>query len=214
MDGNGCKASAGNSFQVIVTDCRSTCLAPENLRVSNITGSQANLSWTAPNQGAVCYLVSYGPLSVDPALWQTELVPASGNNYTLQNLIAGLSYGVKMTSNCSGCSLRGGTLSQPSDQAIFTTANFKSEASNFTHDVRLYPNPNKGVFTLQLDGMDIRDMTDIQVFDAKGSRMEYNRIDLPGNQVTTLELINPISGIYIVQFRVDSIMKTLRVVVE
>ncbi len=87
--------SAFSASQFFVTlNNTSNCPTPQNLTVTNITSSSANLSWGST--GASSYLIRYRAIGV--ATW--SYASASGNSKVLNGLQAGTAYKWQVRSKC------------------------------------------------------------------------------------------------------------------
>ncbi len=79
----------------VVVDYGNTCMAPTNLKVSNITGSSALVSWNEV-PGVSEYVVAYSEQGQDD--WQSQTV--TGNQFMIPSLTSGTSYEVRLFCNC------------------------------------------------------------------------------------------------------------------
>ncbi|MCS6905519.1 MAG: T9SS type A sorting domain-containing protein [Bacteroidia bacterium] len=145
VDGVGCRNRINSSYRLAVNTCDGRCPAPVALQPRQITANSAVLNW-ATSLNAVCYIIQYGPLSVDPATWSQSLVPHPATSINLTNLMPGMNYGARILANCGECSFRGTAISDPSSLITFTTALAKLEGTS-RGSVVIYPNPTEsGVF--------------------------------------------------------------------
>ncbi|MCS6905674.1 MAG: fibronectin type III domain-containing protein [Bacteroidia bacterium] len=188
----------------------SSCTTPANVSAFAVSGTSAIASWEPVSQ-AVCYVVGVGLLAQSPDLWNYQLIPAPSTSATLNNLQPGTEYGVMVRANCTSCSMRSGSFSEWSNQAFFTTGNFRAEQT-LLNSLRIYPNPSRGVFEVSLDAL--REATvDFMVHDALG-RMVLKRSCYvqPGMNQYTIDLANESAGIYILELKVGSFTEVVKLI--
>jgi hypothetical protein len=98
---------------------KATCFAPQNITVSNITATTADVSWTDTNGGGTTYDVEYGFEGFAPGTGNGTVISGlSSTNTTISGLLEGNFYDVYVTSNCGpDSSIPGGPASflNPSD---------------------------------------------------------------------------------------------------
>jgi hypothetical protein len=73
-----------------------SCVAPDSLKITNITASGADLSWVATDANQTAYIVEYK--KVDETTWTAQNV--TGTTYTLTGLDQFSDYMVKVKANC------------------------------------------------------------------------------------------------------------------
>jgi len=202
-----------------------SCQLPGNLAATVTGTSQVTISWSANVSNAVCYLVSYGPISVDPINWNTVLVPHPGTSFQISTgLTPGTTYGVRIRTNCSLCSTNSGVRSSfPSQTVQFTTSASKDgeetvadafAAKQGLTQFRVYPNPNKGLFTVSFEAAE--DMTsNLRVLDMNG-REVYNKDfnAVVGANEISVDISNYSAGIYLLQYNDGQNVRTAKVVVN
>lgn len=150
MDGAGCRATLNTAHRLAVSTCDGRCPAPIALQPQQISSSSAILNWGV-STNAVCYIIQYGPLSIDPANWSQSLVPHPATSISLTNLMPGMNYGARILANCGECSFRGTAISDPSSLITFTTGVAKL-ASSEMNGISVYPNPTENGVFLRLAG--------------------------------------------------------------
>jgi hypothetical protein len=150
MDGAGCRATLNTAHRLAVSTCDGRCPAPIALQPQQISSSSAILNWGG-STNAVCYIIQYGPLSIDPANWSQSLVPHPATSISLTNLMPGMNYGARILANCGECSFRGTAISDPSSLITFTTGVAKL-ASSEMNGISVYPNPTENGVFLRLAG--------------------------------------------------------------
>ncbi|MDW8157294.1 MAG: fibronectin type III domain-containing protein [Bacteroidia bacterium] len=211
---------AGNSaIQTYTTASPSAgCLTPGNITVQNITRSSARVTWRAVS-GAVCYIITYGPVGTPASTWSQLLVPANATSTQLDNLQAGVRYGVVMQTNCSLCSSRAGTRSTESNIIEFLTLPSR-EAQQVGSELilvnaKLYPNPTQGKVILEVSNFSISEL-EIRILDLEGRVLQKQYILGKMDDVlqVELDLSNYSSGIYILQLQSKGIIKTQKIIVQ
>jgi hypothetical protein len=99
--------------------------------------------------------------------------------------------------------------SQPG-QAVAEVALDKPAADN----VGVYPNPNKGQFTIQLNNKTLG-KAEVQIIDAKGSMVETRQVQLSGKgQTYRVNLANKTNGVYLVRVVSKEGVQVYKVVVQ
>jgi hypothetical protein len=185
------------------------CAPPSAIVTRNLSATETAVSWTNRNS-AICYVISYGLASQPESNWQTLTFPAGVNPIALQGLTNGALYGVRLRSNCSGCSATAGSLSEPSQVITFRAGNlqpkdFVAETSTNTTNLSVYPNPSKGRFAVQLQLKEFATVQ-LQIVDLTG-KVVYKLVDsLPdGNQLVHVDAQDVSKGVYILQLTIDSV---------
>ncbi|MGC4041219.1 MAG: zinc-dependent metalloprotease [Flavobacterium sp.] len=77
---------------------------------------------------------------------------------------------------------------------------------------KLYPNPNKGTFTLEFK--DFSNSFSVQVFDMTGKVIYENNYDQSSSLTQTIKLDKPASGVYFINVRSDKGLVTKKLIVE
>lgn len=156
----------------------SSCDPPQNLSISYITATTANVNWggTADN-----WTVEYGPVGFSHGNGTT--VTAQNPLYTIANLTPNTTYDVYVRSNC-------GSNSSNWVNTSFTTAN--QNGVNENSDVlSVYPNPTTDIVRCTFKGNLAN--TRLQVLDVYGKLlMEQNVTEA----TTEINLSDKASGIY------------------
>jgi predicted Zn-dependent protease len=80
------------------------------------------------------------------------------------------------------------------------------------NEFSLYPNPNKGSFTIEFKEM--ANSFSVEVFDVTGKTIYENNYELSSNLVQVINLDNPISGIYFVNIKSDKGMVTKKLIIQ
>jgi hypothetical protein len=76
----------------------------------------------------------------------------------------------------------------------------------------LYPNPNKGSFTIEFK--DLTNSYSIEVFDVTGKTIYENNYSQASDLVQTINLDNPTSGVYFVNIKTDKGLVTKKLIIQ
>jgi hypothetical protein len=196
-----------------------TCSAPSSLSAFAVGSTTATLAWT-PSPGVACYIVSYGLLSVNPSNWIELLVPGTSSSQTLTNLIPGAQYGYRIRSNCTLCSTRSGSLTNWSNTSSFTTRASREAAGAdgsypMENVLQLYPNPNKGSFSLSWKNEAVAGNWELIVYDVNGQEAARRYVQLPiGVRELPVAFENLRPGVYLLSMKSDAIIQNVKFVVH
>jgi len=198
------------------TTASSGCTTPTTFTFTPTNPTSGIFAWT-PTSGAVCYIVSYGPLSSNPSLWPQFLVPHPGSSLTVNDLLPNTQYGYQIRTNCSLCSVRSGIRSNPSATFTFTTAASREAqiaSESVVQEFRVYPNPNRGLFSVLFDAQE-SGTVELSVLDATG-RAVYNRtvVTQNGKNELPIDLAQQAAGVYLLHFKQGQNLRTVKVIVN
>ena len=146
-----------------LTACASACPTPDSLSVNNIATTSADLSWV--EQGtSTSWEIEWGPKGFTQGTGNAVVIPnITTNPYTLTGLLGNTSYDYYVRSNCGGTAY-----TQWSMVEEFTTSGFAGLEDNLDEiDINLFPNPNNGVFQLEVSTMNVMDL-EINVINTLG----------------------------------------------
>ena len=183
------------------------CDTPLNVAFSNLSPTSFTANWnTVPN--ATAYTLRYRRLGL--VSWQTiNNIPT--NSRTVTGLVNGSSYEVMVRSVCgNGYSLWSAmdtvNLSGIRQSSVTTTEVWS--------DFSLYPNPNKGNFTIALTTEEVSSLK-VEVFDVTGRLVYTNTVPLQkgGNEIP-FELKGISSGIYSLRVNQGNQNKLIKLVIE
>ena len=88
-----------------------------------------------------------------------------------------------------------------------------NDANEFTTSVDIFPNPGKGVYTLNVQSP-FNETATIKVFDLKGSEIKNNQVLLTGGLSTfKVDISNYEKGIYILEIASENVNHTVKLVV-
>lgn len=76
----------------------------------------------------------------------------------------------------------------------------------------LYPNPNKGAFTIEFK--DLVNSYSVEVFDLTGKIIYGNNYDQSANLIQTITLDKPASGVYFINIKSDKGLVTKKLIIE
>jgi len=214
---SGGRATAYSGFQRFTTptlsggnDVNGTCVAPVNVAVAILSSTRATVNWTANLGGAVCYVVSYGPLTQSPDSWDQQLlIPHPQSSLELSGLQPGVNYGVRLRTNCTTCNLRSGTLTPYSSVVQFRMSGVRLTeepgGSDFM-DVSVYPNPGRGRLTVKFntDGVAAGHVNGdyaITLIDLSGRELYHQGINLHEQTAFELDATHLSAGVYYLEIK-------------
>ena len=112
--------------------------------------------------------------------------------FTQKFLVIGLWFCLACTSNAQIKTIHL-SISQPNVEECITSIENK-----FNHcDIKIYPNPGAGVFTLEFNNPSYRGQIDLLVFDMSGKKILREEIWLSENIIKTIDLSEYKKGTYI-----------------
>lgn len=178
----------------MVTDSITITEPPTMVLTANTTPDTNNASigmaWVTVSDGTPPYSYEWGgPIDVttDTA---TGLISA---NYTIT------------VTDSNGCV----------DSVEFTVGNFTGlETFNLGNNIRIFPNPNTGRFTLEMDLQEITRLN-IKLYHFTGQLIHTEKIgNYTGNYVLQMDLTNYTKGIYNIQIATDTGITTRKIVYQ
>lgn len=189
------------------------CSSPGNRQARNITASSARLSWNAFDCVA-SYEVRYRRLGT--TAWTIR--NAGLNNFLVVNgLLSSTVYEWQIRRRCdaNGTLNSGwGTIKQFTTAGLRTGEQSLSSDKN-TADFTVIPNPNKGLFTLELESLEGSSPL-ISIYNTLGSIVEERKIETIQNETEQISfnLSNLPSGIYFIRISSNSGQITRRFIIE
>ena len=171
------------------------CLAADNVTVTEVTATTAQLSW---NGNGNSYTIEYGIGNFSQGTG-TSISNVSGNSYLLSGLESETEYSVYVRSDCTAQEH-----SQWSQRLVFTTGTEGiGSASLQPADVSLYPNPANGHTTLCLNGM--AGVIEVSLVDLSGRTVYRNSINECQEGCTfRLDLGSLMQGAYFVHVKAQN----------
>lgn len=96
-----------------------------------------------------------------------------------------------------------------------TTATMSLSNPNFVgfENLKVYPNPNRGEFTVKLDNAQSKQLN-VEVFDIRGRQIFKNNYEVFGNFNETINLKNAQSGLYILNVSDGNRYTTKKIIIE
>ena len=201
------------------------CSKPTGTQVSNITASEALLSWTAMPD-VVSYTLEIERNQNGGSSWEIVQVVAT-NSFLLTGLDANTRYKFKVRSNCSG-----GGHSKWTKWKKFKTAPFftgtpgSSNLQQVTDDreapvstivapvLTVWPNPVQTIVTVQLQNL-TEASTTLRVYDVAGRQVIEQILEYDGKTwETALNFSQLSNGLYYLQAQNGASSKTVKLVVS
>jgi hypothetical protein len=208
--------SAITSAQTDVENALGVCQTPELYAPQVNTNGNVRFSWRPNLSGAVCYIISYGRLNENPENWIQFLAPHPNSSIFVTGIPVGAEYGVRIRTNCSICSYNSGQITNWSPITRFRVGARLEESSisnSFSH-LKIYPNPNRGVFSVKLQSS-ARRAAQISVLDLAGKIIfSQSREAEIGENDWPLQLENISSGVYILEVAIGGETQRARIVIE
>ena len=166
---------------------------PTNLDVQT-NGSIATLSWDMPALPKVDSIMAYH-------VYKNGVRLTQGLENALDTLGPGLSMLHRTQSFVDSSYTMGDSYevtalnyrNQESDSTFVSTINYLDQP-----EVRIFPNPTRGLVQVEVDGSEIRKLV---VFDVSGKRVLFQK---PAAQVAFLDLTSFVSGVYLIRVQTES----------
>jgi hypothetical protein len=178
------------------------CSIPVNLRVTPISSTSVELRWS-PNEGSArCYILMVGPLDTPRQDWPRYTVAHPNYKFLVENLTPGRRYGFAIATNCTECEPSSGIRTPYSPTVIFTSAANKDKLDiepSEALSLSLYPNPNNGVFELDIQNAFAQELT-LSVLDLQGKTIWQEQKIANGNFLKeTIALEHLPAGVYVLE---------------
>jgi hypothetical protein len=205
-----CPGGTLSTFSVTITftttsGVLSGCVNPD-FTVSNITSTSAVISWT-PVSDATHYHVQYKRANVT-GVWTSINVLAPTTSQTITGLLANTPYEYRVRARCGAT-----TLAWPAAQ-LFVTQGGSKLASNEPAVLSVYPNPNQGEFSIRFDA-DNAGVAAVKIFDLAGRTIFADQFSVEsGLNVVPVSVSNYVRGLYIVEFRMGELIRTVKMSLE
>jgi HYR domain/Secretion system C-terminal sorting domain/SprB repeat/Putative metal-binding motif/Fibronectin type III domain len=196
-----------NDCNGLIDDGIYVCPVPTGAVTSNITSSGAKLTWSAAACTKANY-VSYRKTVQTVIQWTFVTLPATSMTMNLSGLIPASEYRWRVRAKCYS----GTTFTAYTPQVVFTTlgsALMSAENNNTVaqgtavsgsnNTMNVYPNPSRGNFTLELNGVADQD-TRISVSDNMGRTVLSWSTSVEGGQMKApFDLTDLPEGVYTVR---------------
>lgn len=191
---------------------------PGNVRVDQITGSSARVTW---NQipDAAGYIVSFGPINQPQSQWQSFAVCNPTTFFPMIQLQADAIYGVKVLTNCTSCSdpnTQGDVRSPYSPVVEFITGGFRAGAAAISGpaEISVYPNPTRGDFSVKFSCAKAGEAR-VMLADVSGKTVAaFKAQAVVGQNVLDVAAGELAAGVYLLQLEMDGDVRRLKVVIE
>ncbi len=189
-------------FSSLFTFSTAGCKAPEAPTVTNLSASEAKISWGIIS-GVSKYRVLYREAGTTS--WMLKIVVHPQNSVILSNLNASTTYEYQMVTVCTDAS----NLSNYTPIDTFTTNALRLNEISST-DVILYPNPTSGIITINWNN-EQSEMVQLEVYDMLGRQVSSEWTLL--NQGSTLlrrDYADLPKGNYLIRFKSNTSEYKLR----
>jgi len=184
------------------------CPMPMNLRIDNTTANTATVSW-ASSENASAYSVQWAVDAGTNPVWNSR--NTSATTFTIDNLTPGTAYIIRVRSLCG---------SQFSDftATVRTTTiagRIGASSSDLSINYTVYPNPNRGRFTIQCEAQDLGNFQ-LKVVDLTGREVYSESFPFAvGANEYPVELPATVSaGVYFLHFTSGDVHQTLKIIVQ
>ncbi len=189
IDGNTYTSSNNTATYILTNIAGCDSVVTLNLTINSVSDNTTSVSGvviTANNSNA-----TYQWLDCDNG--NTAIVGETGQLFTAT---ANGNYAVELFEN--GCT---------DTSACVNITSVGIDENTFANNVSIYPNPTKGLFTVQLG--DIKQQTTVIVYSIVGQKVVYK---IPQTNIVTIDLSNHEDGIYFVKIQNGDIVIIKRVV--
>jgi hypothetical protein len=177
-----------------------TCPVPATVSVTNITAKSAFVQWNRP-EGVKSFRILYWT----PGLVARTTAIVTNDFVSLVNLRAGTRYEFRVKSICAD-----GSESEYSEITAFTTLTPKSGLAEGETQFSVYPNPNKGLFTVQLQEST---PATLKLYDLNGKTVWSSVTNGEHEIAVTLDQMT--AGIYLLSVQTGAgIERRMKVVIE
>ena len=198
-------------------DCSSpTVPIPSGFFVDQVTNTTARANWNLVN-GALGYIISYGPMSQNPNNWNQIIVCHPINSTVVTNLLPNTAYGMRVRTNCSNCITALNNTDRRSNFSFI--ANFNTPATRLAkvadnESLSVYPNPNKGQFSIKMLADEVQNAS-IELIDVNGKKVWNMSLSLQtGDNEIPITDQNISAGVYLLRVKIGETHKTLKIMVE
>ncbi|MEZ5045865.1 MAG: fibronectin type III domain-containing protein [Chitinophagaceae bacterium] len=193
---NCSSTSPGNYGSNITVSTNAGCPTPVGLAASNVTASNATISWT-PSAGALWYNIRFRP--VGSTTWVVYSAPASAT-ITLTGLMASTQYEYQVLAKCANNDISGWSILEN----FTTTASKNSQveevsAETFVANITVYPNPVRNILNVEVTAT-AKENTTVKVFDMSGRLVKQLQANTEvGVNNLSIDLSDVSNGLYSVQ---------------
>jgi hypothetical protein len=185
------------------------CITPGGVFVNNISQTSARINWQ-PTAQAISYIVEYREIGESQF---TRINNVQGTSYTINGLVSGGQYFVRVIARCSNLA---NDVSLPSVTLLFATSLAKDAetAADLAINITVYPNPNNGTFNVSFNSSEAGDAK-ITLMDLSG-RVIYEKLFNVevGNNELPIELQAYTAGAYVLQLKQGNERQTVKVILN
>jgi hypothetical protein len=208
--GDGISNWSDISGPATFTTLPAVCPIPTGVTTAAAGSGNRNVMWTG-DPSAVSYTVACGLTTVTPSSWPTALVMHPTMNRLFTGLNPTKQYRARVRANCNA------PLSPTSSWSLTSAAfvpNARLAASSSTQgEVVVYPNPNRGTFTVRISGLEDQ-VAELKVTDVLG-RTIWQTIAEPVSGINDVEVsLKAASGVYALTVTSGSSVRTVKVTLE
>jgi len=192
---------------------------PGGVYVDQVTAQSARVNWNSVSDAAG-YIVSWGEAALPPSSWPQTVVCNPTTSFVMAGLTPGRTYQVHVRTNCSNCTSASQSVDLRSDFSSrhqYTTLpsrEFSVSSSASAGGVEVYPNPNRGEFTVRFTSSAAAEASAV-LYDLTGRRLWSVRVPVgAGVQEVPVSLSGQASGVYQLELRWADRREVVKVVVE
>lgn len=182
------------------------CPAPEGLRIESQTANAVRVAWDAA-ANASSYTVQWSVDSPNPS-WSTQVTAAT--SFTITNLTPGTAYLVRVRSAC------GSLFSDFTAPVRSTTTGGRigAGADELSLSYSVYPNPNRGRFTVRCEAQDQGQFT-LRLVDLTGRVIvSQSNAFVVGLNEYAVDLNDAVAGVYFLHLESGDVRQTLKVIIQ
>lgn len=192
---------------------------PGGIYVQRLTATRAVLRFRYVT-GAMGHVYSFGPMSQNRNSWPQHIICDPQDSVEINNLRPNTLYGFRMRALCDNCeNLSRQKMSDYGAVKQFQTPARKDgewfESVDATEwNLSVYPNPNKGNFTLSFTGAEDETIS-IRLYDLTGRIIYESQTQLQdGVNDLPVELNQPTAGVYLLEVKKGDQIRTTKVMVD
>jgi len=185
------------------------CITPGGVFVNNISQTSARVNWQ-PTAQATSYSIEYREIGESQF---TRVNNVQGTSYTINGLVSGGQYFVRVIARCSNLA---GDVSLPSVTLLFATSLAKeaTTVNAVINGLTVYPNPSNGTFNVNFSAAEAGSAT-VTLMDLSGRvvfEKSYNT--QLGNNELPVEVQGFTAGAYLLQLKQGNERQTLKVILN
>jgi hypothetical protein len=198
--------SGWSSSRFFFTAAGIACEVPTGLRVESTQANSVRVSWTAaPNASG--YTVQWAIDEANPR-WNSQLTPFTA--FTITGLTRETAYLIRVNSLC-------GSIASDYTAPVRTTTlagRMSQAAGEVALDLSVYPNPNRGRFTLRCQADESGELT-LRLTDLTGRQLlTQTRTFGEGLNEYAIETDDLAAGVYFLQIESAGSRRSIKVVVQ